>query len=523
MRRCRFRKPTISVALFPFLAVLVCTMGALIVLLVLVVQQARVYASVIADPPPADAESVNDELREQHAEFKWRREVLENQRTELTENLANSRLQLAYLEDHIRRLEEKWTQLQAVAAELEEIKNVSDQSDGSARKQRESLRAQIDAAQEELVRVRSEVDRRPRSFAIIPYAGPNGTQRRPIYIECTAHGIVLQPEGVVLRAQDFDGPLGPGNPLDAALRAIREHLASLGTAEWQGEPYPLLVVRPDGAIAYNVARLAMRAWDDEFGYELIDADMKVQYPTPDAYLKQLLESTIENARQRQAALAAAMPSQFQGDRIGGFVASSSGGGFVPVSTQGAGFGAGRGADAFGRESDGAGAPAGFPPLQSSMAHSSAADAGNPPDQRAPGTAAGPGGPNAAAGGAPGGTSTALSQTRGRDWALPKSAGSATAITRPIRIVCHPDRLVVLPQRGEIRAPRVVDMPRGPQFIVDRFVNMVWEQVREWGIAIAGGYWKPTLQVAVAPGAEVAYQQLVQLLDQSGLELERVAR
>ena len=34
--------------LFPFLAVLICTMGALIVLLVLLVQQARVNASVIA-------------------------------------------------------------------------------------------------------------------------------------------------------------------------------------------------------------------------------------------------------------------------------------------------------------------------------------------------------------------------------------------------------------------------------------------------------------------------------------------
>ena len=38
MRRRANRKPETRVALFPFLAVLVCTMGALIVLLVLVVQ-----------------------------------------------------------------------------------------------------------------------------------------------------------------------------------------------------------------------------------------------------------------------------------------------------------------------------------------------------------------------------------------------------------------------------------------------------------------------------------------------------
>ena len=37
----RNRRQPIGIALFPFLAVLICTMGALIVLLVLTVQQAR--------------------------------------------------------------------------------------------------------------------------------------------------------------------------------------------------------------------------------------------------------------------------------------------------------------------------------------------------------------------------------------------------------------------------------------------------------------------------------------------------
>ena len=59
---------------------------------------------------------------------------------------------------------------------------------------------------------------------LIPYDGPNGTRRRPIYIECTEFGVIIQPEGLILRADDFSGPLGPGNPLDIALRAIREHI-----------------------------------------------------------------------------------------------------------------------------------------------------------------------------------------------------------------------------------------------------------------------------------------------------------
>ena len=47
MRRKRFRKPVTNMSLFPFIAVLICTMGALIVLLVLFVQQARVQADTI--------------------------------------------------------------------------------------------------------------------------------------------------------------------------------------------------------------------------------------------------------------------------------------------------------------------------------------------------------------------------------------------------------------------------------------------------------------------------------------------
>ncbi|MFM7846439.1 MAG: hypothetical protein ACKPEY_19705, partial [Planctomycetota bacterium] len=50
MRRAVFRRTSQGLALFPFLAVLICTMGSLIVLLVLVLQQARVQGgSAVAE------------------------------------------------------------------------------------------------------------------------------------------------------------------------------------------------------------------------------------------------------------------------------------------------------------------------------------------------------------------------------------------------------------------------------------------------------------------------------------------
>ena len=82
MRRRRFRKPALSLSLFPFLAVLVCTMGALIVLLVTVVQKARVDVDRSAaqrNKQQAAAEAELGELRQEKEVHEWRRQVLETQ------------------------------------------------------------------------------------------------------------------------------------------------------------------------------------------------------------------------------------------------------------------------------------------------------------------------------------------------------------------------------------------------------------------------------------------------------------
>jgi hypothetical protein len=338
MRR-RSRKPLVALSLFPFLAVLVCTMGALIVLLVLVVQQARVDASVaVVTAPPIDTEK-QQELEHQREDFMWRRDVLQTQRETLMKNLEQRRLQLSHLEDHIRRLEDRWRQLQAEADGLQTVQNADLTRQQKSADELRGLQSQLAQARQQLVKAQAEAAARPRSFAIIPYDGPNGTRRRPIYVECTKAGIILQPEGLVLTPADFDGPLGPGNPLDASLRAIREHWVRHGGTQGGGEPYPLLLVRPDGAVAYSVARAAMKSWEDAFGYELIDADMQLAFPPSDPVLAELLQQTVRDARQRQQLLAAAMPSQFsRGSGGSGSRGTTSGGaggeGFIVASRSG---------------------------------------------------------------------------------------------------------------------------------------------------------------------------------------------
>ena len=107
--------------------------------------------------------------------------------------------------------------------------------------------------------------------------------------------------GHVLTEDDFAGPMGPGNPLAAALRAAREHLlAQQGPDRNESdEPYPLLLVRPDGIAAYYAARSALKSWASQFGYELIGEDWELEYQSADSQLARVIRSAVTTARIRQ--------------------------------------------------------------------------------------------------------------------------------------------------------------------------------------------------------------------------------
>jgi hypothetical protein len=113
----------------------------------------------------------------------------------------------------------------------------------------------------------------------------------------------------------------------------------------------------------------------------------------------------------------------------------------------------------------------------------------------------------------------VASQRGEDWALRQSGRGAVAITRPMRVECYADRLIVASDRGR-EADRVV--PLGPRTAssIDPFITAVWEQMGTWGMAGRGMYWRPLLQVRVAADAERRFNELSALLEGSGLTLER---
>jgi hypothetical protein len=702
-----------NISLFPFLAVLICTMGALVPLLFAITRQARLQAAQAAAAKIADRKS---EIQTEYQSGQWRIEQLKISREKTDEQLADARLELGHLEDHARRLREEIRRHEQTVAELDHLGTADGRQYVEQAEELENIRAQISTARQEVSAVRAAAASRKKSYAIIPFEGPNQTHRRPIYLECRADAVVLQPEGIEFMEDDFEGPLGPGNALASALRAVREYLLARGDFDQQrdGEPYPLLLVRPGGIAAYYAAREAMKSWATEFGYELVDADWKLAYPAPDPQLAEIVRQVVACARIRQERLIAAAPAAYanrprtfyraspthggfvrengldddegagtgyqprqpqgrigrnydstgaasseedvpgpteaqqiaslygnagsgntalggqssaSGSGVGSAFAGGSGGGGVTGGGSGAGGGGGvTGGGSGAGEMDAVSAQAaasggsdaekgigiggiaggdiggsaiGDHSANSSLgsnvlrsAGSSTVTGGNSGSAAASagGTGIGPSGngQKATAQGAAGGptlpegyvfgrpyneqpTATHqpsaedvssgmvkqasplrpgewrppadppprpkpeeenksakhpkgkppknLASKRGRDWGLPDAAGGSVPITRPIKVECKPDQLVILPDAGRSESETIALESRTGASI-DAFISAIWEHMDTWGIAGRGMYWRPVLNVYVAPGAEKRFADLQSLLQGSGLSVER---
>jgi len=510
MRRTRFRKQATSMSLFPFLAVLICMMGALIALLVLVVQQASVQAESISEDhrqqeiARAEARQTRQNQREDSL---FDLDVMREQRKKLTGQLTDSRLKLSHLEDHMRRLREQWKRLQEQKKQLENVDQSRQQDQQAVEQELKRLQQKIEVAKKDLQAAKEKAAQRKRSFSIVTYKGPNGTLRRPIFVECTQGRIILQPEGIEITDEDLQGLPIPGNPFDAALLATREYLANHGGIGQHGEPYPLLVVRPDGAYSYNFARTAMRSWDTEFGYELIGAGTNLKYPAPDAELAKVLRQAIKDARHRQALLTAEAASR-QARRGGSSLGSpTSPNGFVPDTAP-------ENRDGLGPHHQGSGPAKGRGRQTADRSQNNAARQPQPASQESdPQNSKGAPGAGLALSAKP------LSQARGKGWANPNAVAGSVGFTRPIRIDCSADQLVIVPPQGSRLKPQVITLKGPLGNDIDRFVTIIWKQVKNWGIAGDRAYWKPVLNVQVADGGRQRYEELRTLLDGSGLTVE----
>lgn len=297
----RRKRSSLSPSLFPFLAVLVCTLGTLILLLALVAKDATTTAKKEEQPVAPEPEAAPAKARLAAATVS--RMIAEEQfltaqyisfRDKQTAELETRREERTHLETQIAKLRD---QLKSLSREV-------DSAVGAAPIQAVddatliALRSEIEKEREAIEELKTTTDPQKPRIVIVPHKGPNGTDRRAIYLECDAGGLTIWPEGTRISLEQLERSDTIANPLDASLRVVRQHaMQTYGDAT---PPYPLLVVRPDGIESYGAARKAMDDWDDQFGYELIPAQVDLAFDNADPNLKQRLERTVADAVAKQS-------------------------------------------------------------------------------------------------------------------------------------------------------------------------------------------------------------------------------
>ncbi|MEX2093728.1 MAG: hypothetical protein WD971_13675 [Pirellulales bacterium] len=314
MSRAKHQESLNAVQLFPFVAVLLCTMGSLLVLLVGVARSSKVRAveEAAAAKARAVAEApVDQSLIDRISHVRQQIDRFKVQQGKASLQLQNEQLQLSHLEDHMRRLQDELESLKTAAAELNSLADahIDDRTQGE--RELLSLNELIAERKAAIENLRKEKGKR-HTYAILPFKTPNGTRRPPVYFECNNSQIVLQPDGIRFTVEDFRGPPGPGNPVAAAFRAAREQILqaveAVGTDEF--EPYALIIVRPGGQIACNRLQEVFDKSGIDFGYEIVESAAAITYPPADPQVVAAEIQAIQTARGRLEMLASAAPQLY---------------------------------------------------------------------------------------------------------------------------------------------------------------------------------------------------------------------
>ena len=296
------------VSLFPFLAVLLCTMGSLLGVLLIMAdlakherQEALHEQQELAQQEEENAVTEDEEKPDYEqllAQIEEKKNRIREIQEQLNSRLTASRLVLSGIE----------TELGDLRTQVDLLRNDAQKLGGQLEAlDTEFLKEQLAAMESDLASKKKELeglreknrDTKP-GLAVIPHKGQYNTNRYPIYVVCTSQGVTLQPEGIYLTASDFACNLSLGSPLEAAMRAKREYLLKQNAFDpvEDGEPYPLILVRPDGIEYYYAARMAISAFGDDFGYKLIgekQADDLV-YPPEDSEMTAAIQEAVDRAR-----------------------------------------------------------------------------------------------------------------------------------------------------------------------------------------------------------------------------------
>ena len=304
----RSRRHKLQVSTFPFLAVLLCAMGAL--LLVLLVMDRRAHAAALARAEQALQRTLGETTREAEA----RRLALEAARKEADDAREQKRAaQHARLASQIGEVD---AEIQTIREQLAKAAErlLAEQNEETALKQKiEAEQTRATGEEQAIIRVRAEAaakttqsessrqaltemtselarleraladlkaarEKEKNTYSVVPYNGKRGESRRPLYIECAAGEVIFHPDHAAL-AESRDSADVQAE-VERRLLKQKQQLPSAEAAAFT--PYLMLLVRPDGVLSYYHLRESLRGLKIDFGYEFIDRDWVLDFPTDDA-------------------------------------------------------------------------------------------------------------------------------------------------------------------------------------------------------------------------------------------------
>ena len=351
----RSQRTSNPVTLFPFLAVLLCTIGALVLMLVVVsagirkdaVETARQKSIVQSagklpeqsEPPlpmveavsesPVENATVTSAAVKDQAERRERMPIepifaQEPPPSPITVAPPRTLAEIADLEKAARRLASE------VAARAKRLQSVNVKT-YALRKQLRTVKAQQDDLQLAIIRTanqRAKLDESTGELrvenqqviewldesrklinehkdqlvspvhSIVPYDGQTGTVRRPIIIECVGEVVRFEAEQVEIPIEVLQKFSPEQNPLASGVEALfRYWMAKEQVADPRRQPrkpYALILVSPSGAEAFSTAVFALDQMVGDFGYELVETDFLYEVP----------ETTADAVRECRAAVEA---------------------------------------------------------------------------------------------------------------------------------------------------------------------------------------------------------------------------
>ena len=162
MRRRKKNRTQLSVSLFPFLAVLICTLGVLIVMLVMAVKSADVQSAKKQAEDDSGKLAEIDELNDAVSLDQIRINGMASVRPDALEKLQQSRSHRSYLELEVRKTKrelaraiEQWNRLQSAAEPVVSSEKFSENRG----------KLVLAELEEEILKIRSEIKNKRESNA----------------------------------------------------------------------------------------------------------------------------------------------------------------------------------------------------------------------------------------------------------------------------------------------------------------------------------------------------------------------